>query len=247
MKILFAPSEAKFSGGKYQKIDKKSFLFEDLFEKRLEFLKEYNNFLKVASKEELAKLFGVKKDELIKRYKIDIFDAPIKMVIDRYDGVAYDYLDMASLDDKAKSYIYENLIIFSNLYGPLRAKDVGIVEYKLKQGESVGDIKPEQFYKKHFSEALDRFLEDEDILDLRAGFYNKFYKPKKSYTTLKFIKDNKVVSHWAKAYRGKVLRVLAKNSISSLEEFMELEIEDLKIKDILIKGVHKEIVYEISK
>jgi len=247
MKILFAPSEAKFSGGEYQKIDKKSFLFEDLFEKRLEFLKEYNNFLKVASKEELAKLFGVKKDELIKRYKINIFDAPIKMVIDRYDGVAYDYLDMASLDDKAKSYIYENLIIFSNLYGPLRAKDLGIVEYKLKQGESVGDIKPEQFYKKHFSEALDRFLEDEDILDLRAGFYNKFYKPKKSYTTLKFIKDDKVVSHWAKAYRGKVLRELAKNSISSLEEFMELEIEDLKIKDILIKGVHKEIVYEISK
>jgi len=246
MKILFSPSEAKFSGGDDTKIDQDSFLFKELFDKRVEFLTHYNNYIKSASQDELKKLFGIKKEELIKRYNIDIFSSPIKRAIERYDGVAYDHLDLKSLNDKAKSYIYENTIIFSNLYGPIRAGDIGIVEYKLKQGESVEDIKPEQFYKKYFSDTLDNFLEDEDILDLRAGFYDKFYKPKKSYTTLKFLKNNKVVSHWAKAYRGMILRELAINSICSLEEFMNLDIKDLQIKDIQIKANHRQIVYEIA-
>ena len=30
----------------------------------------------------------------------------------------------------------------------------------------------------NFSKALDEYLKDEDIIDLRAGFYEKFYKKK---------------------------------------------------------------------
>ena len=94
---------------------------------------------------------------------------------------------------------------------------------------------------------MEAYLKDEEILDLRAGFYDKFYKPKKEYTTLKFIKEGKVVSHWAKAYRGIVLREIAKAGIKSIEEFMKLPIEGLSIHEIQTKKNKTEIIYTIEK
>ncbi|MDX1294644.1 MAG: peroxide stress protein YaaA, partial [Sulfurimonadaceae bacterium] len=83
------------------------------------------------------------------------------------------------------------------------------------------------------------------VLDLRAGYYDKFYKPSQPFTTLKFIKGGKVVSHWAKAYRGTVLRQLALNSVDSLDDFMKLEIEGLMVKEIKKVKNKTEIVFDI--
>ncbi len=93
---------------------------------------------------------------------------------------------------------------------------------------------------------MEEYLEGDEILDLRAGFYDKFYKPQKNYTTLKFIKDGKVVSHWAKAYRGIVLREIAKAKVETIEAFMKLPIENLSIKEIQTKKNRTEIIYEIG-
>ena len=92
---------------------------------------------------------------------------------------------------------------------------------------------------------MDLYLGKDEILDLRAGYYDKFYKVTKPYTTLKFLKGGKTVSHWAKAYRGLVLRELAKNNINSIEEFKSLEIETLQIKEIKVIKNKTEIVYNI--
>ncbi|MEA3227648.1 MAG: peroxide stress protein YaaA, partial [Campylobacterota bacterium] len=62
---------------------------------------------------------------------------------------------------------------------------------------------------------------------------------------LKFLKNGKTVSHWAKAYRGIVLKELAKNNITSLAEFQSLEIDSLKIKEIKVIKNKTEIVYDI--
>jgi len=53
------------------------------------------------------------------------------------------------------------------------------------------------------------------------------------------------VSHWAKAYRGLVLRAVAQNCINSLEEFMTLEIEGLSVAEIKIIKNKTEITYNI--
>lgn len=121
-----------------------------------------------------------------------------------------------------------------------------IPEYKLKQGASIGELKPEKIYCEHASALLDIYLEDDDILDLRAGFYDKFYKPSKPYTTLKFIKEGKVVSHWAKAYRGLVLRAIAQANIRTLDAFMALNIEGLTIDTIQTIKHKTEITYTIG-
>ena len=212
MKILFSPSETKIGGGDIKCIDKNSFIFPELFEKRLEILEKYNNYLKNASNNDLEKLFGTKKIEVIEKYKQDIFKSPIMKAIQRYEGVAYDYLNYNSLEVSAQKYIDENTLIFSNIFGVIKADDK-IPDYKLKQGESFENLKIDKFYSDNFSQTLDNYLLDEDILDLRAGFYEKFYTIKKPYLTMKFIKEGKVVSHFAKAYRGEILKLLALKNI----------------------------------
>ncbi len=244
MKILFSPSETKYKGGTKEPMSQDTFLFPDLFAYRMRAVTKYQSFLDTATDDQLAKLFGTKKSDLISYYKGNLLEKELMKAIERYDGVAYDYLQYKELEDVAQKYIDTNVIIFSNLYGPILASNK-VQDYKLKQMEKLDDFVLEKYYKEHFSDHLDEFLRDEDILDLRAGFYEKFYTISKPYTTMKFIKDGKVVSHWAKAYRGIVLREMSKNNIQSISELMNMEIDNLSIHEIKEQKNKKEIVYNI--
>jgi cytoplasmic iron level regulating protein YaaA (DUF328/UPF0246 family) len=244
MKILLAPSETKIPGGDLS-FNPSSLLFEKLLPKRVKLLHLYTNIIQSGEMKTLSKMFGLTKEADILHYKKDIIHELTMKAIERYTGVAFDYLSYSELNIDAQTYIDNNVIIFSNLLGPLRASDL-IPQYKLKQGEALGEIKVEKFYNEFSADMMEEYLKDDEILDLRAVFYNKFYKPKKEYTTLKFIKDGKVISHWAKAYRGIVLREIAKNNINTLDEFMNLPIEGLSIHEIQEKKHKREIIYNIG-
>jgi len=240
LKILFSPAEGKNSGGDEEK---KELLGSN--DARADILNEYNNIIKGENEEDIKNLFGFKKFSDCEAYINDIYSSGLMCAIERYQGVAYEYLDMKSLNIDEKEYLKNSTIIFSNLYGPLLGGDP-IANYKVKQGNNIGAITPDKFYKERFSYQLDLYLGDSEILDLRAGYYDKFYKVNKPYTTLKFLKDGKTVSHWAKAYRGVVLRELAKHNISSLEQFKSLEIPNLSIHEIKVIKNKTEIVYNIT-
>jgi cytoplasmic iron level regulating protein YaaA (DUF328/UPF0246 family) len=237
--ILFSPSEGKNFGG-----ENKELSLLGGVKAREEIVKNYQSIIFDNNEENIKKLFGFKKFEDCKDYICDIYNSPKLKAIQRYDGVAYDYLKYNDLTQNQQSYIDTHTIIFSNLFGPIKANDL-IPVYKVKQGNSIGDIKPEEYYKKRFTYQLDLYLGDDEILDLRAGYYDKFYKIQKPYTTMKFLKNNKVVSHWAKAYRGIVLRNMAKNNIKTINELLKMEIENLIIKEIKQTSKKQEIVYEI--
>lgn len=239
LKILFSPAEGKNSGGDEEK---KELLGSN--DARKEILNEYNNIVKNADEETIKSLFGFKKFSDCEPYINDIFDSPLMSAIERYQGVAYEYLKFNSLHVEAQKYIKKNTIIFSNLYGPILGGDT-IANYKVKQGNDIGKFVPDKFYKDRFSYQLDLYLGNSDILDLRAGYYDKFYKITSPYTTLKFLKDGKTVSHWAKAYRGLVLKAIAQNNIQSIEEFMSLQIENLQVKEIKVIKNKTEIIYNI--
>jgi len=236
--ILFSPSEGKNQGGISQPLK----VFGNLL-KREEILKKYNQIIFSKDQEAIKNLFGFKKFDECQNYIQDIYQPPTMKAVQRYQGVAYDYLQYQTLDSDAKKFIDQHTIIFSNLFGPLYANDM-IPMYKVKQGNAIGDIKPEEFYKKNLTQELDTLLENNEILDLRAGYYNKFYKLK-HFTTLKFLKNNKVVSHWAKAYRGIVLKEIAKKQLHSIDEIIKMEIENLIVKEIKQTKNKTEIVYEI--
>lgn len=241
LKILFSPSEGKNNGGQEKQ---KELLCSD--NARKDILNQYNEIVNSGDEESIKKLFGFKKWSDCEPYICNIFSSPLMCAIERYKGVAYDYLEYTSLDADAQKYLKENTIIFSNLYGAILGSDT-IANYKVKQGNKIGDIEPDKFYKDRFSYQLDLYLASDEILDLRAGYYDKFYKSNKTYTTLKFLKDGKVVSHWAKAYRGLVLRAVAKNNICTMKEFMSLEIENLSVHEIKTIKNKTEIVYNIIK
>jgi len=244
MKILLAPSETKKSGGELP-FNPNTLLFEALAPHRMKLLHTYMNVLQKGDMLVLSKMFGIKKEADILKYKKDIIHELTMKAIERYTGVAFDYLKYDKLNNDAQIYIDNNVILFSNLFGPIKASNL-IPEYKLKQGEAVADIKTEKFYHEHSAHLMEEYLKNEEILDLRAGFYDKFYKPTTPYTTLKFIKDGKVVSHWAKAYRGIVLREIAKAGVNSIEGFMKLPIEGLSIHEIQTKKNKTEIIYNID-
>ncbi len=244
MKILLAPSETKALGGEGH-FDVAHLFFQALHPKQQSIIEHYNNTLRQASNETLSTMLGIKKLDELALYRHDITTLPVMKAIQRYSGVAFEYLDYASLEPLSQMYIDQHLVLFSNLFGILKPDDL-IPHYKLKQAQSIGEMKTDRYYQEAIAEILDSYLEGEELLDIRAGYYDKFYKPKIPYVTLKFIQNGKVVSHWAKAYRGKVLRLLALHQINTLEDFMRLEIENLTIKEICTLKNQTQIVYTIT-
>nr|WP_314904181.1 YaaA family protein [uncultured Campylobacter sp.] len=244
MKILFSPSEAKTAVSSNKFIDRGDFIFPNLYEKRCEILKIYDDFLQKATVEKISKLFGVKNltDEPSLRESI-FKKGAIKAVL-RYDGVAYKHLDYRSLDSAAQGFIDKNTLIFSNLFGPVLAADA-LPEYKLKQGERIDGLNLEEFYRQNFSGEIDGWLGDDDILDLRAEFYEKFYRIRKPFATFKFLKNGKVVSHYAKAYRGIVLRQVAQNGVKNFDELCKMDIENLRLTDVKKTGPKSEFLVQI--
>ena len=148
MKILFSPSESKSSLANLTAFDETSFIFKDLFSKRLEVLDSYKDFVSSAKIDDLRSFFDLKDEKESLSFREDIFLQNTCEAIQRYNGVAYEYLDFETLDEDAKNYIRKNVLIFSNLFGPIRASDP-LPRYRLKQGAKIQGLCVENFYKKH--------------------------------------------------------------------------------------------------
>lgn len=244
IKILFSPSETKTTLSKQKFISKKSFIFEELFDKRKFVIDKYSEFINTASDEKLSKMFGLKKLDDINQLKNDIYKQGVIKAVLRYGGVAYDALRYKNLDKKCQKYIDENVFVFSNLFGFIRLGDE-IPNYKIKQGEKIGDFRVEKFYNEEFSPSIDKFLENSEIIDLRASFYENFYTIKQPYVTFKFIKNGKVVSHFAKHYRGETLRQIAIANLQNLNELGKINFQNLQLIDIKKIKHKEEYLFEI--
>jgi len=240
MKILLAPAETKQSGGDNSALDSNTFYdFQNII------LNSYEEHIKNSSIEELSIWFGLKNLKEVKRYKRSIKDLPTLKAIKRYTGVAFEAISYNDLNISAKEFIDTNVYIYSNLFGILKA-DTLIPEYKFKQGSILPNINNEKFYKEHLKDILSKSLGDE-ILDLSATYYTKYYKPSTNVITYKFLKDGKVVSHWAKHYRGNMVKQIALNNINSFEKLLNFRFDGLELKEIQEKKNIKTIVMNITK
>lgn len=233
MKILLSPSETKLPEGNKPAFCSDNFFLPQLFEKREEMFSLYNQHLRSLSVSDLSKWFGLKKDDEALKLKNGIENFPGMKAIERYTGVAFSALDFNSLKKKSQIYLEQNLILFSNLFGPILAGDI-IPDYKFKQGAKIDKFNIENFYKKEFSPQLEDFTQGE-IIDLRAKFHEKQYQTKNGRCIkVKFLKDGKVVSHWSKHYRGILVRELANIEAKSIEDFFNLQVKGLTIHDSVI-------------
>lgn len=225
-----------------------------------EALQAYKGLLESGGEAEIGQVFGVKNivlDELALAQ--NLMESPLLPAVLRYVGVAFSALDFEHLDTKAQEYLRQHLLIFSNLFGLLRCFDK-IPYYDLKQG--VGFLwqntkfQTKSFYAKNTERIWEYFINPKneesqspknpkealEFLDLRAGFYQKCLdlgKPPKNLKNCEilvyepnFIKNGKVVSHYAKHYRGILLRACAQSQIRHLGDLENLYLEGLELDSV---------------
>lgn len=247
MKILFSPSEGKNSTKIISKED--SFDFLDTLAVGGEELKQnVFRYIEILSSEDsvLCKLFGSK--NLNSKSILDEMSLCSNMgkssrieAIRLYDGVAYKALDFSHLSSNSQEYIFKNVLIFSNLFGMVRADD-GLPFYKYNQNFKYNDFGLAQLYKK-LTPKIDRYLQDEKILDLRAEIYIKAYEIKGEHTRVEFLKNGKKVSHYAKYYRGIYLKELSEKQSDNLED---MQIKDLELIDVKHHKNITTLIYEVG-
>ncbi|WP_298961653.1 peroxide stress protein YaaA [uncultured Campylobacter sp.] len=117
MKILFSPSETKSELGGDTRICKRNFIFADLYEKRLQMLRAYADFVDKASEAELCKLFGLKKWDAALRE--NIFEKGCAKALLRYTGTAYRALGYASLSPRRAGVCRAK---YDNFFKPFRPR-----------------------------------------------------------------------------------------------------------------------------
>ncbi|PZT49081.1 hypothetical protein B6S12_00365 [Helicobacter valdiviensis] len=253
MWIFFSPSEKKILTSTQEVKNNRDF-FKDFLSKMglQEALKEYVRFLQTENETKILKCFGTKKINLEELSKAqNIFSEPLLEAILRYCGVAFLALDYQNLDCKAKDYLKKRVLIFSNLFGILRAEDK-IPYYDLKQGEGFYGFNTKEFYAKNTSFYKDFLKTQKEILDLRAGFYQQCFKIQMVlkeeemlvYEPI-FYKNQKVVSHYAKHYRGILLKECAKAQLQSLKDLQDLQIDGLELIKIEREEQKTKLIYEV--
>ncbi|MDR3346959.1 MAG: YaaA family protein [Campylobacteraceae bacterium] len=246
LKILFSPSEDKSSHSPLKGKLRDALCFGGKFECRKECVELYNDILRGRNEKELSKLFGLKKRNEIEAFLPIGFEAEsLQKAVLRYTGVAYSHLSYETLDEKAQGFIDTNVMIFSNLLGAVLAGEE-IPYYKLKQGENLRGFDTSSHYKNAFKDEIDEWLAEAFVIDLRAGFYERFYTLQKPHITMRFYKNGKILSHFAKAYRGVVLRRLATQRPENINEFNQINFEGLHIIDIKHMKSRSEYSFEIK-
>ena len=142
-----------------------------------------------------------------------LLSAPTMPAIERYTGVLYDALDVGSLTAAAASRARARLAVGSALFGLLRAGDA-VPAYRLSAGSKlpVGTTLAAR-WRPHLEPLLARLADDELVVDLRSGSYAALGRlpGAVSVDVVTEHDDGRrtVVSHFNKAHKGRLARVLA--------------------------------------
>ncbi|MDX2524080.1 peroxide stress protein YaaA [Streptomyces europaeiscabiei] len=137
-----------------------------------------------------------------------------------YTGVLYDALDLATLETAAKQRAARSLLVFSGLWGAVRVTD-RIPSYRCSMGvrlPGVGALGTH--WRTPMASALPEAAGDGLVLDLRSSAYTAAWKPKgevagrTASVRVLHAPTRKVVSHFNKATKGRIVRSLLSAGIA---------------------------------
>ena len=133
-----------------------------------------------------------------------------------YTGVLYDALDLASLDAPSRRRASRSLAITSSLFGLVRPGD-RLPTYRLAGGVNLPGI---GVVSAHWRGVLDPVMREASgnglVVDLRSTTYAGFWRPQRDFArkvaTVRVLhqvgSQRKVVSHFNKATKGRLVRAL---------------------------------------
>jgi uncharacterized protein len=211
MLVLLPPSETKASGGDGAPLDLSALTAADeLTGIRTELVEALVKLADdvPASREVLG--LSPKQDDEIAR-NAALWTAPTSPALLRYTGVLYDALDVRTLTKAQRARASRRLAVGSALFGLLGADDP-VPAYRLSAGSVLPGLPG---LRSAWRPALSRVLAavDDLVVDLRSGSYAAL-APVPGAVTVQVLSERPdgtraVVSHFNKAHKGRLARLLA--------------------------------------
>lgn len=148
-----------------------------------------------------------------------------------YEGIQYQYMAPSVAEESELEYYEEHLRILSGFYGVLKPFD-GVVPYRLEmqsklKGDDIDSLY--DYWDNRIAEKIQS--ESKCILNLASKEYSKcvskYLDKDTKFISCVFgeIKDNKVIEKgtYAKMARGEMVRFMAKNKVSDIEEIKNFD------------------------
>lgn len=136
-----------------------------------------------------------------------LLTAPAQPAAALYTGVLYDALGLATLTGPALARARRQLLIFSGLWGALRPAD-RVPAYRCSIGVRLPAAGPlAAHWRAALPPVLDELAGDSLVLDLRSSAYTSMWTPRNA-VTVRVLHGGKVVSHFNKATKGRLVRAL---------------------------------------
>ncbi|MDH6433906.1 cytoplasmic iron level regulating protein YaaA (DUF328/UPF0246 family) [Streptomyces sp. SAI-144] len=220
MLVLLPPSEGKASSGRGAPLKLETLSLPGLTEARAAILEELVE-LCAGDEEKAREVLGLSeglRGEIAKNTELRTAGArPAGQI---YTGVLYDALDLASLDAAAKKRAGRSLLVFSGLWGAVRVTD-RIPSYRCSMGVKLPGLGAlGAHWRAPMAPVLTEAAGDGLVLDLRSSAYAAAWKPKgevaERTATVRVLHapTRKVVSHFNKATKGRMVRSLLSAGIA---------------------------------
>ena len=217
--ILLPPSEGKAEGGRARsawKPDGGTF-GRSLGDHRAQIAKRL-----VTLKGGDATLLGVKGDHLLRAQRANrsLVGAPILPAWQRYTGVVWDHLDIASMTAPRRNRALANIVVVSGLLGLVRAAEP-VPDYRLKMGARLAPLGTlSKWWQPHVSQALEDWAGSLVIVDLltqehRAALDRRLAESTTWIRVSLNERSGAAGGHDAKAAKGRLARHLIENAAKS--------------------------------
>ncbi|MGV0718371.1 peroxide stress protein YaaA [Mycolicibacterium sp. XJ662] len=212
MIVLLPPSETKRTGGDGPPLRLDALSCPELTPVRATLIDELVELARDRPASRKALGLSAKQDAEIDR-NVELRTAATLPAIRRYTGVLYDALDIASLHGAAAARAGERLAIGSALFGLLRADDL-IPAYRLSAGSKLpGQPTLAARWRPALEPTLARLAKTQLVVDLRSGSYASLGRLAEAVRVDVVAEDatgaRKVVTHFNKAHKGRLARILA--------------------------------------
>jgi len=214
--ILLPPSEGKSAPRRGHPLRLGALSFPELYDARAEMLDALTTLCR-GDADAAAVTLGLgttQIDEVGRNAALP--EAPTARADHVYAGVLYEALDLASLDAGARRRATSWLAVTSSLFGLVRPGD-RIPAYRLAGGVSLPGTGPvATWWSRHLDGAVRAAAGRGLVVDLRSSTYVPFWRPAPDLApkvvTVRVLHEvagvRKVVSHFNKATKGRLVRAL---------------------------------------
>ncbi len=226
MLVLLPPSETKAAGGAGAPLDLDALSFPELNPTRAKLADALAELAGDVSASVAALGITPRQSDEVAR-NAELWVSPTMPGLRRYTGVLYDALDVKSFSKATLAKAEQRLAVASALFGVVAATDP-IPAYRLSGGNALPSLGTIRSVWKPVLEPVLQSIEGL-VVDLRSGTYSSLARLRPDAVTVRVVTEDAdgnrtTVSHFNKAYKGKLAAVLvrSRSEPSTVEQLIRI-------------------------